>query len=67
MKDRSLTELCFRLKDIRVEQDKLAIEYNQIVEEIWDRIPSLIGDPNLKKMDREGNIKEDQGNAKVRR
>ena len=52
MKD--IKELVFRLKDIEQEKTQLELqiiqlneEYNEIVKELWDRIPTLKGDPNL--------------------
>jgi len=47
MKDKTILELATRINEIRVEQQKLEIEYNSIVKELWDRIPSLKDDPNL--------------------
>lgn len=47
MKNKSNMELVTRLSEIDREIDKLQIEYNQIIKEIWDRIPSLKGDENL--------------------
>ena len=47
MKDKSTKELADRLNQIMVEKNKLDIEYNEIVKELWDRIPSLTNDPNL--------------------
>lgn len=47
MKDKSNGELVIRLSEIDREIDKLQIEYNQIIKEIWERIPSLKGDENL--------------------
>lgn len=40
-------KLATRLNEIQVEQQKLEIEYNQIVKELWDIIPKLKDDPNL--------------------
>lgn len=40
-------KLASRLNEIRVEQQKLDIEYNKIVLELWDMIPSLKTDPNV--------------------
>ena len=47
MKDKTVKELADRLNQIMVEKNKLDIEYNTIVRELWDRIPSLTNDPNL--------------------
>lgn len=41
MKNKSVKELADRLNEIIVEQDNLEIEYNLIVKELWERIPSL--------------------------
>lgn len=40
-------KLVTRLNEIRAERDKLDIEYNKIVHELWDMIPSLKDDPNI--------------------
>ena len=40
-------ELVNRLNEIRVEQQKLELEYNKIVKELWNMIPSLKNDPNI--------------------
>ena len=42
-------KLVTRLNEIRKEQNKLDIEYNEIVNKLWDMIPTLKGDPNLEK------------------
>lgn len=47
MKDKTTKELADRLNGIMIERNKLDLEYNQIVKELWDRIPSLKNDPNL--------------------
>ena len=61
LKDKSIKELVDRLNEINKEKDKLDIEiivlndeYDKIVKELWDRIPSLKDDPNLQK----GKVKE---------
>ena len=41
MKNKTVYELATRLNQIMIEQQKLEIEYNQIVYELWERIPSL--------------------------
>ena len=43
----ALVDLVKRLNEIRWEQDKLEIEHNQIIKEIWNRIPILKDDENL--------------------
>lgn len=57
LKDKSIKELVDRLNEINKEKDKLDIEiivlndeYDKIVKELWDRIPSLRDDPNLQKV-----------------
>lgn len=50
MKDKSIKELADRMNQIRIEQSKLAIEYNEIIKELWERIPGLKDDPNLELM-----------------
>ena len=57
LKDKTIKELVDRLNEINKEKDKLDIEiivlndeYDKIVKELWDRIPSLKDDPNLQKV-----------------
>lgn len=40
-------KLVTRLKEIKIERDKLDTEYNGIVQELWDMIPSLKDDHNI--------------------
>lgn len=47
MKDKSIKDLAVRLNEITAERDRLDMEYNQIVKELWDRIPSLKTNPNI--------------------
>ena len=61
MKNKSIKELVFRLNEILKEQQQLGIkqimlgeaveklnqEYNEIVYELWDRIPSLKEDADM--------------------
>ena len=54
MKNMTILQLVYRLNDIMVEQNKLEIksmelekEYNEIVYELWGRIPSLKDDENI--------------------
>jgi hypothetical protein len=49
MKDKTTKDLAFRLSEIEREKFKLDMEYNKIVQELWDRIPSLKDDVNLQK------------------
>ena len=50
MKDKEVFELAKRLNEIDVERNKLDIEYNEIVQKLWDKIPSLKDDVNLQKV-----------------
>lgn len=47
MKDKTTKELADRLNAIMIEKNKLDLEYNRIVKELWERIPSLKDDVNL--------------------
>ena len=54
MSGKTILELVYRLNEIMVEMDKLEIrsmkledEYNQIVYELWGKIPSLKNDENI--------------------
>ena len=54
MRNMTILQLVYRLNDIMVEQNKLEIksmelekEYNEIVYELWGRIPSLKDDENI--------------------
>lgn len=47
MNDKTTKDLVFRLSEIEREKFKLDLEYNKIVQELWDRIPSLKDDVNL--------------------
>lgn len=47
LKEVPLIDLAHRLNQIRVEQQKLELEHNMIVHELWDRIPSLQNDCNI--------------------
>lgn len=47
MKDKTIYELATRLNQIMIEQQRLEIEYNQIVYELWERIPSLKEDVDI--------------------
>ena len=40
-------DLANRLNQIRIEKQQLDMEYNKIVYELWDRIPSLKTDENM--------------------
>ena len=50
MKDRELFELVQRLNEIMVLRNQLDIEYNQIVERLWEKVPSLKEDVNVQKL-----------------
>ena len=47
LKQLSVIHLVNRINEIRVERQQLDIEYNQIVSELWERIPSLKNDENM--------------------
>ena len=46
-KDKTNFDLVDRLNHINVEKQQLDIEYNAIVHELWNRIPSLKDDENI--------------------
>lgn len=48
LKEKSVYDLAMRLNMIMVEQQKLDLEHNAIVMELWNRIPSLTNDANIK-------------------
>lgn len=47
LKHTSTIDLVHRLNKIDVERQKLDIEYDQIIYELWDRIPTLKEDENM--------------------
>lgn len=47
LKEKSVYDLAMRLNIIMVEQQKLDLEYNAIVKELWDRIPSVKDSPDI--------------------
>lgn len=47
LKDKTVFDLATRLNQIHIERQKLDMEYNAIVHELWDRIPSLKDDVNI--------------------
>lgn len=47
LKEVPIINLAHRLNQIEVEKQKLDLEYNQIVQELWERIPSLKNDVNI--------------------
>lgn len=47
MKDKTLFELASRLNEIEQEKYKLDLEYNNIVYELWERIPTLKNDETI--------------------
>lgn len=49
MKEKTILELANRLNEIEIERNKLDLEFNMIVNELWQRIPSLKEDINLQK------------------
>ena len=52
MKEKSTFELASRLNEINAEKTKLDMEYNQIIEELWERIPDLKDNENIQKVKR---------------
>lgn len=47
LKEKSVYDLAMRLNMIMVEQYRLDLEYNTIVQELWDRIPSVKDSPDI--------------------
>ena len=47
LKSKSVYELAMRLNYIMVEQQQLDLEHNRIVQELWDRIPSVKESPDI--------------------
>lgn len=47
MKDKTILELAIRLNQIEKELNELQIEYNVIVQELWERIPTTKNDENI--------------------
>ena len=47
LKEVPIINLVHRINQIEMEKQKLDIEYNQIVSELWERIPSLKKDENM--------------------
>ena len=47
LKTWTVYDLAMRLNMIMVEQQKLDLEHNQIVKELWDRIPSVKDSPDI--------------------
>ena len=47
MKNKTVKELAMRLNEIMQEKNKLDMEYDEIVKELWDRIPSLQTNPDI--------------------
>lgn len=47
LSNQSTKDLVMRLNNIRVTQDKLCIEYNYIIRELWNRYPNLTEDEDL--------------------
>lgn len=58
MKDKTILELAIRLNQIEKELNELQIEYNVIVQELWERIPTTKNDDNIQ-MKKRVKIKED--------
>ena len=47
LKSWTVYDLAMRLNMIMVEQQKLDLEHNAIVQELWDRIPSIKDSPDI--------------------
>lgn len=47
MKDKTVLELATRLNEIEKELNELQIEYNRIVKELWERVPSIKNDESI--------------------
>ena len=58
MEDKEVFELAQRLNEIMVQRNELDMEYNEIVEKLWGKIPSLKEDVNIQKV----RIKKKKGN-----
>lgn len=58
LKTTSLIDLINRLNQISVERTNLDLEYNNIVEELYDRFPDLKHDPNLEKIKIKEKVRE---------
>lgn len=50
LKHTSLIDLINRINQISVEKMNLDLEYNSIIEELYERFPDLKDDPNLEKI-----------------
>lgn len=48
LENKSIRELADRLNQIMVERDKLYMEYAEILEELYKRLPNLKDDESLK-------------------
>ena len=48
LENKSIRELADRLNQIMVERDNLYMEYAEILEELFKRLPNLKDDENLK-------------------
>lgn len=49
MKNKTTLQLVSRLNKINKEMNNLQIEYNKIVNELWERIPQLNDEVNIQK------------------
>ena len=47
LKSWTVYDLAMRLNTIMVEQQRLDLEHNQIVKELWDRIPAVKESPDI--------------------
>ena len=61
LKSKTVKELADRLNAIMVARNQLDLEYNKVVLELWERIPSLKGNANLELKE----VREMQGEEKT--
>lgn len=54
MKNKTTLELAFMLNEINKQMNELEIEYNKVVNELWERIPKLKDDVNMQKIKTKG-------------
>lgn len=54
MKNKTTLELAFMLNEINKQMNELEIEYNKVVNELWERIPKLKDDVNMQKVKTKG-------------
>lgn len=61
LKEKTTFELATRLNEIMKEQNALDLEFNSIVYELWDRVPSLKEDVNIQPTIRKRGSNEHKG------